>query len=86
MRKMYERKYPRREGEALWRYNRRISKKMAHDRAEIITGGIAGVLLVAFMFACLVFGGDDQCTYVAGDNGVQHYKCLTHGYDCPEND
>lgn len=107
MRKMYERKYPRREGEALWRYNRRISYEMAQDMVRVIDAIqvvvdvitvlikkvlkaipaiLATVILVASILACLIFGGDDQCVYKAGSNGVQNYECLTHGFDCPEND
>ena len=89
-RRMYESKYPRREGEALWRYNRRISKKMHQDTIETIIGVVIAAILIAFMYVCLVCGGDDQCTFVKCNHDVDgYYKaycCEQHGHDCMEND
>jgi hypothetical protein len=86
MRRMYKKKYPRREGEALWRYNKRISKKMQQDAMEIIIGAVMAAIIMAFMYVCLMHGGDGQCTFVPSDNGPKAYTCLQHGDNCAEND
>lgn len=89
-RRMYESKYPRREGEALWRYNRRISKKMHQDTVETIIGVVIAAILIAFMYVCLMCGGDDQCTFIKCNHDIDGYNkaycCEQHGHDCMEND